>query len=268
MSIMSDTRETGARARRRVIIADDEPLARERLRTLLAAQAGYTVVAECENGPQTVDAILAHKPDIVLLDIQMPGMSGLEVAQALDEDDGRAPAVVFATAFDEFALRAFDVNAVDYVLKPVDPERLSRALERSESRLRGENRGLDDAVRAVLEQLRVSPSAAYARRFLVRSPKGYHFVQTGDVEWADAQGNYVRLHAGGKAHMIRMTMKVFEEQLDPERFVRVHRSAVVNIDCVERIEPYEHGEYRILLRDGTALTSSRAHSEQLKKLLR
>jgi two-component system LytT family response regulator len=197
----------------------------------------------------------------------MPGLNGIEVAQALDAEDRAAPVIVFVTAHDEFAIAAFDVSAADYLLKPVDRERFDRALERVEARLgAARESGLDPALRTVLEKLQAQRS--YPRRFLVRATKGYYFVKTDDVEWVDAQGNYMRLHAGGKAHMVRATMKGFEQQLDPERFVRVHRSAIVAVDCVERIEPHEHGEYRVTLRDGTKLTSSRAHSEALRRLLR
>jgi two-component system, LytTR family, response regulator len=254
-------------ATRRVLVADDEALARERIIQLLARRGGYEVVAESETGTDAVDSILAADPDVVFLDIRMPGLSGIEVAQAVDAEDRAAPVIVFVTAHDEFALAAFDVAAADYLLKPVDRDRFDRALERVEARLAASRgAGLDPAMRSVLETLQ--SQRAFPRRFLVRAPKGYYFVKADDVEWVDAQGNYVRLHAGGRAHMVRATMKGFANQLDPERFVRVHRSAIVAVDCVERIEPYVHGEYRLTLRDGTRLTSSRAHSEALKALLR
>jgi two-component system LytT family response regulator len=252
---------------RRALIADDEPLARERIAQLLARRGGYDVIAEAATGTDAVDSILEHEPDVVFLDIRMPGLSGLEVAQAADAEDRAAPVIVFVTAHDEFALAAFDVAAADYLLKPVDRERFDRALERVEARLNdARGTGLDPSMRAVLEALQ--SQRAFPKRFLVRATKGYYFVKADDVEWVDAQGNYVRLHASGRAHMIRATMKSFVNQLDPERFVRVHRSAIVAMDCVERIEPYVHGEYRLSLRDGTRLTSSRAHSEALRALLR
>lgn len=252
---------------RRVLIADDEPLARERIQLLLANHDAYEVVGESGDGTSAVDAILELRPDVVFLDIRMPGLSGIEVAQALDAEDEVAPVIVFVTAHDEFAIAAFDVSATDYLLKPVDRERFARALERVESRLSATREsGLDPALRTVLEKLQSQRD--YPRRFLVRAARGYYFVKADDVEWVDAQGNYMRLHAVGRAHMIRATMKGFEQQLDPQRFVRVHRSAIVAVDCVERIEPHEHGEYKLTLRDGTRLTSSRAHSEALRRLLR
>lgn len=252
---------------KRVLIADDEPLARERIRQMLARRAGYDVVGEAADGIEAVDRVLELEPDVVFLDIRMPGLNGIEVAQALDAEDRVAPVIVFVTAHDEFAIAAFDVSAADYLLKPVDRVRFDRALERVEARLdAARESGLDPALRAVLEKLQSQRS--YPRRFLVRATKGYYFVKADEVEWVDAQGNYMRLHAGGRAHMVRATMKGFERQLDPERFVRVHRSAIVAVDCVERIEHHEHGEYRITLRDGTKLTSSRAHSDALRRLLR
>jgi two-component system LytT family response regulator len=189
----------------------------------------------------------------------------LEVAGALDELDSSRPAIVFVTAFDEFALQAFDIDASDYVLKPVERDRLRRALERAASRGGARDDRHDAETRHLLERL--PTGAPYPRRFLVRGVQGLYFVQTADVEWIDAQGNYARLHAKGRAHLLRVTMKALEGQLDRAQFVRIHRSAIVNIDCIERLEPYTHGEYIVTLRDGTRLTSSRAHGQPLRALL-
>lgn len=252
---------------RRVLIADDEALARERIRMLLSKHPEYEIVGETANGTDTVEAVLALDPDVVFLDIRMPGLSGIEVAQALDADDTAAPLIVFVTAHDEFALAAFDVSAADYLLKPVDRERFDRAIERIATRLQSERgAGLDPALRGLLEKLQTQRS--YPTRFLIRGTRGYYFVKAANVEWVDAQGNYVRLHADGRSHLIRTTMKAFERQLDPERYVRVHRSAIVAIDCIDRIESHQHGEYIITLRDGARLTSSRAHSERLRELMK
>jgi two-component system LytT family response regulator len=259
---------------RRVILADDEPLARERLRMLLAAHPAYEVVAECEDGAQAASAIVEQRPDLVFLDIRMPELSGIEVADALREagiDSGHQPAVVFVTAYSEYALQAFDVHALDYLLKPVDRERLARALDHVEARLGAPSaptdETLDAPLRAFLETLRAE--RAHPARFLVRDARGgLYFVRADEIDWVDAQGNYVRLHAGGRAHLVRDTMKAFEAKLDPATFVRVHRSAIVNLDRVQRLEPYAHGEYVITLRDGTRLRTSRAHSGRLQELLR
>jgi two-component system LytT family response regulator len=254
------------------VVADDEPLARERLRMLLERRPEYEIVAECEDGAQTVEAIVAARPDVVFLDIRMPELSGIEVAETLAARAGSGaapPDVVFVTAYDAYALRAFEVSAVDYLLKPVDRERLDRALARVASRRAARPAGaagVDPEMRAFLEALR--SERAYPARFLVRDAKGLYFVRADEVEWVDAQANYVGLHARGRVHLVRDTMRAFEAKLDPSRFVRVHRSAIVNLDHVRRLEPHAHGEYVITLADGTRLTSSRAHGARLHALLR
>lgn len=265
-----------AREPRRVLIADDEPLARERLRILLESRPEYRIVAECEHGAEAVETILAARPDIAFLDIRMPELDGLEVAAAVAsaaERGVRPPVIVFVTAFEEHALRAFEVNARDYLTKPVDRERLDRALARAEEILGappGEQSGgpgLDPGLLAVLESLRAERS--YPVRFPVRDARGgLYFVRADEIDWVDAQGNYVGLHAGGRMHLVRDTMRDFAGKLNPASFVRVHRSALVNVDRVVRIEPYARGEYTLTLRDGTKLNSSRAFSDELRRLLR
>jgi len=253
--------------RRRVVIADDEPLARERLRMLLAAHPDHEVVAECAHGEEALDAITRLTPDLVLLDIRMPALTGLEVADALERRTEAVPAIVFVTAFDDHAIEAFEAGALDYLLKPVDRERLARALDRAAARPRATVPGLDPALRAVLETLRAE--RAYPRRFAVRDAHGgTYFVRADEIEWVDAQGNYVRLHARGQQHLVRDTMQAFEEKLDPRTFVRIHRSAIVNVDQVQRIEPYARGEHVVTMRDGSRLRTSRAHGARLDELLR
>ena len=254
----------------RIVIADDEPLARERVRSMLASRLDCTIVGEAGDGAQAVELILREHPDVVFLDVKMPELDGFEVVEALDGASGHAPpAIVFVTAFGEYAVKAFEVRALDYLLKPFDRDRFDRALDNATSRrLRSsgdEATRLDTGVREILEQL--SARRRYPARFLVRSAQRMYFVRTEDVDWVDAAGNYVRLHAAGRAHLVRATMKALETRLDPERFVRIHRSAIVNIECVTQIEPYVHGEYVVTLRDGTKLTSSRAHSAHLRALL-
>lgn len=259
----------------RVVVADDEPLARERIRRLLAEWPSYKIVRECEDGEQAVDAIVAERPDVVLLDVRMPGLDGMEVAAALATTLGQAapavPIVVFVTAFDSYAVQAFEAGALDYLLKPVDRDRLGRALARIEARLEARADrvlapALDPALAAFLDTLR--RERAYPTRFLVRDAKGMYFVPVDDVDWVGAEGNYVGLHTGGRMHLVRDTMKSFASRLDPERFVRVHRSALVNIDRLKRVEPHAHGEYVLTMRDGSRMTSSRAYSAQLRALLR
>jgi two-component system LytT family response regulator len=258
---------TSPRVVRRAIVADDEALARERLRQLLARHPGWSVVAECRHGAEAVEAILDQQPDVVFLDIRMPGLDGLEVAEAVSDDDERSgPAIVFVTAYDEFALRAFDLSAVDYLLKPIDRERFDRAIARLEARLATGQTGARADVGALLDGLR--PANAYVHRFLVRSPRGYYFVRAEDVEWVEAEGNYAALHAGGRRHLVRQTMKTLETRLDPATFARVHRSAIVNTNRLARAESLGHGEYRLHLASGAHVDTSRAYSGRVHELLR
>jgi two-component system LytT family response regulator len=243
----------------RALIIDDEPLGRERIRMLLATHPQVQIVGECADGRSAVEAIRAHKPDLVFLDIRMPELDGFEVLEAL----GRAalPHVVFVTAFDEYAIRAFEVNAVDYLLKPVDPVRLAQSIERVE---RSSGEDADERVLAVLELMR---RPEHRSRVVVRDNRGAFFLATADIAWLEAAGNYVRVHANGKSYLLRETLKDLEATLDPERFVRVHRSAVVNLDAIERVEPWKRGEYAVLLRDGTRLVSSRTFGSAFRALL-
>jgi len=251
----------------RAVVADDEPLARERLRMLLTPHARWRIVAECAHGLEAVDAIVRERPDLVFLDIRMPELSGLEVAQAIEGTD-RPPIIVFVTAHEEYALRAFEARALDYLLKPVDQERLTRLLRSVEDRLgHAPAASVDAELKAFLASLRASRE--FVRRLLVRDPQGsLYFVRTDEIEWIDARGNYAAVHVAGRAHLVRETMKALEAKLDPATFVRVHRSAIVNLDQVRRLEPYAHGEYTITLRDGSTLRTSRAHSAKLQALLR
>jgi two-component system LytT family response regulator len=247
-----------------VIIADDEPLARERLRGMLAKRQECRILAECRNGAEAREAIEKLEPDIVLLDIKMPGLDGIEVAEAISQHHS---AIIFVTAHDEFALRAFDVNALDYVLKPVDQGRFDLAMERAEQRRSGGN-GLeiDAGLLDFLESLRAERS--YATKFLIRDSKGLYFVRAEDVEWADSQGNYVRLHASAKTHMLRRSFRDFEASLNPRRFLRIHRSTIVNLEQVARLTPQGHGEHLITLKNGTRLTTSRTYAANLQSILR
>ena len=224
---------------------------------------GYEVVAEAGDGPAAVEAILAHQPEIVFLDIQMPGLDGLEVLAALGESRV-PPAVIFVTAHDAHAVKAFEVGAVDYLLKPFDAGRFARALARAEERLAGG--APDEGTLALLRQLK--PAQRYPDRFLVRAAKHLFFVNAAEVEWAEAAGNYVKLHVAGRPHLVRDTLSAIAAKLPPERFVRVHRSAIVNLDCVQKLEPSGHGEYVITMKDGSRITSSRSHNAALRVLLR
>jgi two-component system, LytTR family, response regulator len=238
----------------RVLLVDDEPLVREGLRDFLQAEADVTVVGECANGLEALAFLDEHPVDLVFLDVQMPELDGIGVAASLARSDG--PAVVFVTAFSEHALRAFEVNAVDYLLKPFDRERFAAALERVRRRRGGtEDATLTGRLSAVLEELQ--RSRGYAERVLVRGDGRIRFVPVEQIEWIEAADNYVRLHAGGERHLVRDTMAALERRLDPARFARIHRSAIVRLDRIRELQPTFNGEYSVLLASGTRLTLSR-----------
>ncbi|HVT39346.1 MAG TPA: LytTR family DNA-binding domain-containing protein [Gemmatimonadaceae bacterium] len=250
----------------RVLIADDEPPARSRVRTMLAGRADYEVIAEVGDGAEAVDVMLRDQPDLVFLDIKMPELDGFEVLQALETAEGVIPAIVFVTAFDAFAVKAFEVGALDYLLKPFDQARFDRALRNAAERVAARRPGIDVALEQLLRT--VTPSQEFPVRFLVRHGKRMLFVRAEEIDWLDAQANYVRLHVAGRAHLLRDTMTAMDGKLDPEVFVRVHRSAIVNVDRIAQIEPHVHGELVITMKDGARLTTSATHSAKLRRLLR
>ena len=246
----------------RVLVADDEPLARERLRTLLAREDWVDLIAECPNGTDAIDAIGRLQPDLVLLDIQMPGASGFEVIEAVGPE--RMPLVVFVTAFDRYALRAFDVHALDYLLKPFDRERFHEALLRARQHL--ERRGTGDLERRLLELVQdLKPSSHRLERCVIKSGGRVFFVRSEEIDWIEAAGNYVKLHVGNDTHLFRETMNALEAQLDPDTFFRIHRSHIVNIERVKELQPWFNGEYVVFLRSGTRLTLSRGYREKLQE---
>jgi two-component system LytT family response regulator len=251
----------------RVIVADDEPLARERIRMLLAPHSSFRIEAEADTGDEALLCVRRLQPHIVFLDISMPGRSGIDVAQELLGDE-RPPAVVFVTAHDEFAIQAFEVSAVDYLVKPIDRERFEQMLARVERRLASDALSATsrDELRALLDILR--SNSGQRKRFVVRTPKGHYFVKLDDVESAVAQGNYLALVAGGRTHLVRETMKSLEAAASATEFVRIHRSVMLRIDAIGRIEPNGHGEYRVIMRSGASFESSRAYSDRLRALLR
>ncbi len=245
----------------RALIVDDEPLARERLRMLLGAQRDVEIIGECGDGAAAVTAIEREQPDLLLLDIRMPEIDGFEVLEAVET---HPPAIIFVTAYDQHALRAFEAAAVDYLLKPIDEDRFTEALDRARVKLRGVTRAEDASAGVLLEQRR----AGRIERFVVRNGDRVSFVRVEDVEWIEAAANYVRLFAGGRTHLVRSTLRSVESQLDPGLFVRIHRSVLIHIDRIASMQPYFHGEWTVTMRDGTRFTSSRSHSERLRKLLR
>ena len=247
----------------RAVIADDEPLARERLRTLLGAHPGVELARECGSGAAAVEAVRELRPELLFLDVQMPGMDGFGVLRALDGEEP-LPEVVFVTAFDRYALQAFEVHALDYLLKPFTRRRFAEAMEHVLARLAARGGGGEPGVAALLDALRGERERP--ERFAVRTGRGVRFVKAEDVAWVEAEGNYVRLHANGSNHLVRGTLKGIGARLDPRRFVQVHRSALVNLDRIARLEPWFHGEFIVVMDDGTRLTSSRTYSGNLRRL--
>ncbi|HEU4883305.1 MAG TPA: LytTR family DNA-binding domain-containing protein [Longimicrobium sp.] len=250
----------------RVLIADDEPPARAKLRRLLDADPESSVAGEAASGTEAVEMIERLRPDLVFLDIQMPGADGFGVLQAVDP--AALPHVVFVTAYDEHALRAFEVHAVDYLLKPFDADRFRTALARAKERVRarpsaGED-GLDARIRRVLAEAR--PAPAYLERVLVRTGTCAVFLRTDEVDWLEAEENYVRLHAGTESYLVRGTLAGLEERLDPARFIRVHRSHIVNLASIRELHPWSHGDWMIVLRDGRELMLSRRYRDRIPEL--
>jgi two-component system LytT family response regulator len=254
---------------RRVLIADDEPLALSRLRRLLDARPDCQIVAECEDGVSAVDALATTQPDIAFIDIRMPGMDGLEVIEILrsraTSGEG-VPAIVFVTAFDEYAVPAFRSDALHYLLKPIDDDGLDAALARYDQRRGKAPASIPPVLLTFLETLRQERS--WVQRFVIRGVKGAYFVSAEDVDWAEAYGNYVRLHTGREVHLLRETMSAFTEKVDPLHFLRIHRSYVVNVDRIARLSAHEHArEYLVVLRDGTRLRSSRSYAAAIRQLI-
>lgn len=242
----------------RVLIVDDERPARNKLLLHLKAEADVEIVAEAQNGLEAVDAIRSLAPDLVFLDIQMPGMTGFEVIDAIGVE--AMPAVVFVTAYDEYALRAFEVEAIDYLLKPFDEDRLRRALQRAEKRLHGKAR---DAGR--MERLldSVRPAETYLQRIVVKDKDRLFFVNVEEVIRLSGQENYVEIHTAGSSHLIRDTLNHLESRLDPQKFARIHRSEIVNIDGVKELHSWSHGDYIVILKEGTRLRLSRRYQHNL-----
>ena len=248
----------------RTLIVDDMPLARRRVASLLAADPEIEVVGECGNGTEAVAAIAEASPDLVFLDVQMPEVGGFDVIKAVGAE--RMPVVIFVTAYDEFALQAFEAAALDYLLKPFDEERLAAAVGRAKREVERRRAGAADArLRSLIRQ--VAARRQYAMRLAVKAGGRAVIVQTEDIDWFGAAGNYVELHVGRETHLLRERISELEGKLDPERFVRVHRSTIVNVERISHLRPLHNDDYEIVLRDGTRLTSSRTYYDRLMSAL-
>ena len=237
----------------RTLVADDEPIARARMLALLSDEPDIDVVGECASGPQTIAAIERTAPDLVFLDIQMPQIDGLTLARTLGHT---MPAVVFVTAYDEYALGAFEVHALDYLLKPYSADRFKAALVHARQHLGARRRPGSQP-----------PASERRDRLVIRSSGRIYFIRMRDIDWCEADGNYVRLHVGPQAHLVRGTMAHIESQLDRAQFVRIHRSTIVNVDRIKELQSSFGGEYVVLLHDQTRLALSRGYREGLQARL-
>jgi two-component system, LytTR family, response regulator len=243
----------------RVLIVDDEPLARDCIRLALEPMGDVAIVGECPDGESAVNAIRELKPDLVFLDVQMPGMNGFDVLEKVGSEN--TPAVVFVTAFDEHAIRAFDIHALDYVLKPFDDERFVEAVEHAREWLRADR--ADDLALRISALLESRGRDVPLRRLTVRERDRIRYVRVDAVDYFVAEGNYVRLHVGKDSHLVRMTLSGLESHLDSSRFVRIHRSTIVNMDRVTELQPWAGGDYIAKLGDGTTLRVSRTYRDAL-----
>jgi len=252
----------------KVQIVDDERLSRRRVRRLLSLETDCEVTAECSSGAEAVAALNQTRPDIVFLDVQMPEMDGFEVARAMEN---AKPVVIFTSAYDEYALRAFEVQAFDYLLKPFDGRRFRESLQRARTRVECDRSGQFDRRLSGSPEPASFPASFPPRvapdRIAVRNNGRVVFVKLTDIDWIEAADNYVCLHVGRETHVVRETMTELEARLDPAQFLRVHRSSIVNLDRIRELQPWFRGDYRILLRDGTQLTLTKNHREKLESRL-
>ncbi len=249
----------------RTLIADDEPLALERIRTALAAEPAFDLVAVCTDGDDALDSIRQHRPDVAFLDIDMPGKNGFEVVKGLEPDE--TPHVVFVTAFNDYAVKAFDVHAIDYLLKPLDQDRFNLTVKRLKQLM--ESADADDYSDRLTEVVRtVEAQRPLADRIMVKTDGKLLFLKTDEIDWIDAAGNYVQLHTADKTYLSRDTMNNMESKLDPNRFLRIHRSTIVNLDRIKEMQPWFHGEYQVRLTNGTKLYMSRSYRQKIDVLMK
>jgi two-component system LytT family response regulator len=246
------------------MVVDDEPVARERMVGLLSQEKDIELVGECADGQQAVNAIQQQHPDLVFLDVQMPVCDGFGVIEQVGAD--RMPPVVFVTAYDEYALKAFEVHAIDYLLKPFGRDRFQQTLQHAREHLERRRAGdLGKRLLALVQDLKPEPQKL--DRLVVKSGGRVFFLRTDEIDWIEAAGNYVRLHLAEDSHLFRETMNNMEARLDGRRFVRIHRSRIVNTDRIKELQPWFNGEYVVVLQNGTRLTLSRGYREKLQERL-
>jgi two-component system, LytTR family, response regulator len=257
----------------RVIVADDEPVARRRVARLLRAEPGVAVIAECSGGLETVARVSVEQPDLLFLDVQMPDLNGIEAVQRIGVD--KMPPVVFVTAFDQYAIKAFELSAVDYLLKPYDTERFQQALARARKLIddgdgAARARDLQNVVQLLLaekQRAETAENGSFIDRIALKVDGSLRIVRIDDVDWFETDGNYVRVHIGKVNHPVRGTIAELERQLHPEKFVRIHRRHIVNLDRVAEVQPWFAGDAIVILRDGTKLRVSRTHRPSFQSRL-
>jgi two-component system LytT family response regulator len=247
------------------LIVDDEDLARKNIRHSLKNYPNIEVIQECRNGIEAIQAILEHKPDLVFLDIQMPLMDGFEVIHSLDIET--MPYVIFVTAYDSYAIQAFEINAIDYLLKPYTPERFNESVERVLHAIQNQNQRANqhhEEIDKLLTNLR--SQKPYINRIAVQSSARIYFLNIDEIDWIESSGNYITIYANNKTHLIRETMKKIEAKLDPEKFIRIHRSFIVNLDRIVEIQPDGY-DFIVILQDGKTLGMSRTYKAKLQELI-
>jgi two-component system LytT family response regulator len=248
----------------RILIIDDEPLARERIRSLLAHEPDVELVGECADGPAAVAAINEQKPDLIFLDVQMPGMSGFEVLNSIES--AKMPAVIFITAFDQHALKAFEVHALDYLLKPFKPARFKQTVQRARDHIASKQAG--SIPKGLLELLgQTKPALEYLVRIPIKESERVFFVKTDQIDYMESAGNYVVLHTAKENHVLRETLTALEEKLDPKKFVRISRSMLVNVERIKELQPLFKGEHIVVLQNGKQLPMTRGLRE-IQELLK
>ena len=250
----------------RVVIADDEPLARNRIRRLLSGDKDIEIVAECKNGKETVAALDQHQPDLLFLDVEMPEVDGFGVLEQVGAEN--MPVVIFVTAYDQYAVQAFETHALDYLLKPFDEDRFHKALQRARFQVERSRTGeITTRLLAMLHDVRPQPTPA-SDRLVIKSGGRIVFLKSEEIDWVEAAANYVRIHTGNEEYLMRETMNAFEAKLDSRRFMRIHRSIIVNLEKIRELQPCNNGEYIVVLRTGKELSLSRSFRDRIQDYLR
>lgn len=247
----------------KTLIVDDEPIARDRMRRMLREEPDIEIIGECGNGREAVSIISENEPDLVFLDIQMPEMNGFETLRSIAAE--KIPVIIFVTAYDQYAIQAFDVHALDYLLKPFNRERFERAVTRARQQIeKSQPENIDERLASLLSDLKIGKK--YLERLVVKSVGRVFFLRTDEIDWIEAAGNYAKLHVKRESHLIRETMNGLESKLNPDKFLRIHRSTLVNIDCIKELHPLFSGDYTVLLKNGVELTLSRNYRDRLLEL--